>query len=193
MINVLGPRIMSSAIGLHPIYVVAALLIGGQIAGIWGALFGVPIAGALNLIGRPLLRRIRSQTSLYAEPTSHDLPTSAFVTGPLAASMAASTHLDLNDLPRADAEPARPPTVDLTASVPSVPSPTPTPPRTGEKPPALLMSPAEYFAELEQDAEDNVRLSPTLSARALSLVIMMGSHATRWAWSKVRKNGKTRA
>ncbi|MEO5952777.1 MAG: AI-2E family transporter [Chloroflexia bacterium] len=193
MINVLGPRIMSSAIGLHPIYVVAALLVGGQIAGIWGALFGVPIAGAINLIGRPLLRRIRSQSSLYAEPQSHDLPTSAFITGPLAASMAST--MTLPDLPRPNAEPVRPPmSAPPTATPPATASATTsTPPRMSEKPPSLVMSPADYFAELEQDAEDNVRHSPTLSARALSLVIMAGSRATSWAWSKVRKNGKKRA
>ena len=87
MMNVVGPRVMSSAIGLHPIYVVAALLVGGQVAGVWGALFGIPIAGAANLIGRPLLRRIRHQMPLYQEIGSKSLPTSAFVTGPLAASM----------------------------------------------------------------------------------------------------------
>jgi predicted PurR-regulated permease PerM len=92
MMNFLGPRIMSSAIGIHPLYVVAALLIGGQIAGFWGALFGIPVAGAINLVGRPLMRRIRHQTRLYREPATSTLPTSAFVTGPLAASLAESRH-----------------------------------------------------------------------------------------------------
>lgn len=88
MMNVLGPRIMSSAIGIHPLYVVAAMLVGGQVAGLWGALFGIPIAGALNLVGRPVMRRIRYQTNLYKEPDLPTLPTSAFLTGPLALSMA---------------------------------------------------------------------------------------------------------
>ncbi|HEY0069406.1 MAG TPA: AI-2E family transporter [Chloroflexia bacterium] len=87
MMNVLGPRIMSSAIGIHPLYVVAAMLVGGQVAGLWGALFGIPIAGAINLVGRPVMRRIRYQTNLYKEPELPTLPTSAFLTGPLALSM----------------------------------------------------------------------------------------------------------
>lgn len=87
MMNVLGPRIMSSAIGIHPLYVVAAMLVGGQVAGLWGALFGIPIAGAINLIGRPVMRRIRHQTNLYKDPDMPTLPTSAFLTGPLALSM----------------------------------------------------------------------------------------------------------
>lgn len=87
MMNVLGPRIMSSAIGIHPLYVVAAMLVGGQVAGLWGALFGIPIAGAINLVGRPVMRRIRYQTNLYKDPELPTLPTSAFLTGPLAMSM----------------------------------------------------------------------------------------------------------
>ncbi|HVF99930.1 MAG TPA: AI-2E family transporter, partial [Chloroflexia bacterium] len=87
MMNVLGPRIMSSAIGIHPLYVVAAMLVGGQAAGLWGALFGIPIAGAINLVGRPVMRRIRYQTNLYKDPELPTLPTSAFLTGPLAMSM----------------------------------------------------------------------------------------------------------
>lgn len=87
MMNVVGPRVMSSAIGIHPLYVVAAMLVGGQVAGLWGALFGIPIAGAMNLIGRPVMRRIRYQTNLYSQPEVSTLPTSAFLTGPLALSM----------------------------------------------------------------------------------------------------------
>lgn len=87
MMNVVGPRVMSSAIGIHPLYVVAAMLVGAQVAGLWGALFGIPIAGAANLIGRPVMRRIRYQTNLYSEPEISTLPTSAFLTGPLALSM----------------------------------------------------------------------------------------------------------
>jgi predicted PurR-regulated permease PerM len=88
VMNVVSPRIMSGAIGLHPIYVVGAMLVGGQAAGIWGALFGIPVAGALNLIGRPLMRRIRHQMPIYQETGVRSLPTSAFVTGPLAVQMA---------------------------------------------------------------------------------------------------------
>jgi predicted PurR-regulated permease PerM len=86
MMNFVGPRIMSSAIGIHPLYVVGAMLAGGQVAGFWGALFGIPIAGVINLVGRPLMRRLRHQSALYQEPLNPSrLTTRAFVTGPLAA------------------------------------------------------------------------------------------------------------
>jgi|GEM_PF-504615 len=88
MMNVLGPRIMSSAIGIHPLYVVAAILIGGQVAGLWGALFGIPIAGAINLIGRPLMRRVRHQVPLYQEARTATVTTATYLTGPLAVHMA---------------------------------------------------------------------------------------------------------
>src|SRR5207237_9019019 len=88
MMNFGGPRIMSQAIGIHPLYVVAAMLMGGQVAGFWGALFGIPVAGAMNLLGRPLMRRVRHQVPLYREIQGAQLPTRAFVTGPLRAEVA---------------------------------------------------------------------------------------------------------
>jgi len=84
--NFIGPRIMSQAVGIHPLYTVAAMLVGGQVAGFWGALFGIPIAGAINLVGRPLMRRVRHQVPLYQEVEGMHLTTRAFVTGPLRAS-----------------------------------------------------------------------------------------------------------
>ena len=48
MLNVVSPRIMSKAIGIHPIFVFLALLLGAKIAGFWGVLLGVPIAGVIN-------------------------------------------------------------------------------------------------------------------------------------------------
>jgi predicted PurR-regulated permease PerM len=49
--NVLGPRILSNQIGLHPLLVFFAVLTGARVAGIWGAIFGVPIvAVAMTMI-----------------------------------------------------------------------------------------------------------------------------------------------
>jgi len=47
VINVIAPKVMSEAIGLHPIVVLAAVLIGGRLAGPWGAVFGVPVAAVI--------------------------------------------------------------------------------------------------------------------------------------------------
>ena len=46
--DVVGPRIVGKAIGLHPVVALLALIIGGDLFGIWGALFASPIAGVLQ-------------------------------------------------------------------------------------------------------------------------------------------------
>ena len=43
IVNWLQPRLMRDALGLHPILVLVGLLVGAQVAGIWGALFGIPV------------------------------------------------------------------------------------------------------------------------------------------------------
>lgn len=45
--QILGPRIIRSQVGLHPVLSVLALMIGADWQGIWGALFAVPAAGIL--------------------------------------------------------------------------------------------------------------------------------------------------
>jgi predicted PurR-regulated permease PerM len=45
--NVVMPRVLSSAVGMHPLLVLGALLIGVKIAGFWGAFFGIPVVGVL--------------------------------------------------------------------------------------------------------------------------------------------------
>ncbi|MDQ3096844.1 MAG: AI-2E family transporter [Chloroflexota bacterium] len=46
-LNVLGPRIIGTAVGIHPIFVFLALLLGSRIAGFWGVLLAMPIAGII--------------------------------------------------------------------------------------------------------------------------------------------------
>ncbi len=45
--NVLMPRLLSQALGLHPLLVFAAILLGAKIGGFWGAFFGIPIVGVI--------------------------------------------------------------------------------------------------------------------------------------------------
>ncbi len=47
IVNWLQPRLMRGALGLHPILVLVGLLLGAQVAGVWGALFGIPIIAVL--------------------------------------------------------------------------------------------------------------------------------------------------
>jgi len=47
MVNVLQPKMMQESLGLHPILLFVGLLVGVQIAGLWGALFGIPILAVI--------------------------------------------------------------------------------------------------------------------------------------------------
>lgn len=49
LVNYLQPRLMREALGMHPILVLVGLLIGAQVAGLWGALFGIPVLAVLNV------------------------------------------------------------------------------------------------------------------------------------------------
>jgi predicted PurR-regulated permease PerM len=44
----IGPRIMGRAVGIHPAVALFALIAGTELFGIWGALFGAPIAGLIQ-------------------------------------------------------------------------------------------------------------------------------------------------
>lgn len=48
--QVLAPRILGHAVGIHPIISIGALLIGAELFGLLGALFAAPIAGIIQTI-----------------------------------------------------------------------------------------------------------------------------------------------
>ena len=48
VMNALQPRLMQEAVGIHPIVVLGSVLIGSKIAGITGAIFGIPIAAVVS-------------------------------------------------------------------------------------------------------------------------------------------------
>ncbi len=48
VLNVIGPRVLSRSIGIHPILVFLALLLGSRLAGFWGVFLAMPIAGIAN-------------------------------------------------------------------------------------------------------------------------------------------------
>ena len=49
LVNYVQPRLMRDALGMHPLLVLVGLLVGAQIAGLWGALFVIPILAVLNV------------------------------------------------------------------------------------------------------------------------------------------------
>jgi len=46
--DVIGPRIVGKAVGLHPVVALVALIAGGELFGIWGVLLASPTAGVLQ-------------------------------------------------------------------------------------------------------------------------------------------------
>jgi predicted PurR-regulated permease PerM len=50
VLQVLQPRIMGESVGLHPLWVLAAVLVGARLAGVWGALFAVPVAAIVQTV-----------------------------------------------------------------------------------------------------------------------------------------------
>jgi predicted PurR-regulated permease PerM len=48
--DVVGPRIMGRAVGIHPATGLIALIAGTEVFGVWGALFAAPLAGLLQAI-----------------------------------------------------------------------------------------------------------------------------------------------
>ncbi|MGE4271544.1 MAG: AI-2E family transporter [Desulfitobacterium sp.] len=50
--SIISPKLMGDSVGLHPLWIIFALLAGGEIAGFWGMLFSVPIAAIIRVLIR---------------------------------------------------------------------------------------------------------------------------------------------
>ncbi len=48
--DILGPRVVGRAVGLHPVVSIIALAAGAERFGIWGALFAAPLAGLAQVV-----------------------------------------------------------------------------------------------------------------------------------------------
>lgn len=57
VLNVVAPKVMSDNVGIHPLLVFLAILLGLKLAGIWGAIFGVPVAGVVNAMALYFINR----------------------------------------------------------------------------------------------------------------------------------------
>lgn len=49
LVNYFQPRLMREALGMHPLTVLVGLVVGAQVAGLWGALFGIPVLAVGNV------------------------------------------------------------------------------------------------------------------------------------------------
>lgn len=65
----LTPRIVGDQVGLHPLVVMIALIVGGSLLGIWGMLLAIPLTAVLSVFGGEWLELYRA-SSLYRSPPS---------------------------------------------------------------------------------------------------------------------------
>ena len=68
LFNLIMPRILSQSLRMPTLLVFIALIVSGQLLGVWGLLFGVPLAGAAYSIGSVLLDRTRQSANAPADP-----------------------------------------------------------------------------------------------------------------------------
>jgi predicted PurR-regulated permease PerM len=72
LFNMIMPRLMGKIVGLHPLLVFAAILMGAALAGAWGILFGVPVAGVLASVLQFLYVRATAEPDTVVEtPAAH--------------------------------------------------------------------------------------------------------------------------
>jgi predicted PurR-regulated permease PerM len=61
--NILGPRIVGHAVGLHPVASILALIVGVQLFGAFGALLATPVVGAAWVVIVSLYHTLRGETA----------------------------------------------------------------------------------------------------------------------------------
>ena len=62
----LTPRIVGDSVGLHPLVVMVALIVGGSLLGIWGMLLAIPVTAVLSVFGGEWLELYRG-SRVYAQ------------------------------------------------------------------------------------------------------------------------------
>jgi len=70
VLNVLAPRVLSTAVGMHPLLVVLGVLLGTKLAGPWGAIFGVPVFGVILDTVDLVYRRVMDHRYGFRPPAS---------------------------------------------------------------------------------------------------------------------------
>lgn len=61
--NILGPRIVGHAVGLHPVASILALIVGAQLFGAFGALLATPVLAAVWVVIASLYNSIRGESA----------------------------------------------------------------------------------------------------------------------------------
>src|SRR4051812_19655197 len=80
VVNVVAPRVMSSAVGVHPLLVFVGILVGAKLAGIWGAVFGVPavaVIAAMAVFYHEIIQQRRTRGASSVAPALGEEPEAA--------------------------------------------------------------------------------------------------------------------
>ena len=80
LVNWLQPKLMQGALGLHPLLVLIGLLVGSTVAGVWGALFGIPVIAVINVFINYLLFRAVPNAALPEVEQLSDVSEGTMVT-----------------------------------------------------------------------------------------------------------------
>jgi len=68
--NLLAPKLVGESVGLHPLWIIFALLAFGYLFGFVGLLVAVPLAATIGVLARFALQRYRESALYTGEPTA---------------------------------------------------------------------------------------------------------------------------
>jgi predicted PurR-regulated permease PerM len=67
--NFLSPKLVGDRVGLHPVWIMFALLAGGSLLGFTGVLIPVPVAAVVGVVARHLMGRYHASSFYRGSPT----------------------------------------------------------------------------------------------------------------------------
>ncbi len=97
--NFLTPKLVGDRVGLHPVWIIFALLAGGTLFGFVGLLLAVPVASVIGVMMRFSIVQYR-ESRLYLGHSPAVVPVDVIAEG----SMIAPSHIAPDDVPPADRE-----------------------------------------------------------------------------------------
>lgn len=75
VLNAVAPRVFGHTVQMHPLLVIAAAMTGATVAGVWGALFGIPVAGIIaSIVKRYYTLRQQSEDAEAGEARPEPAP-----------------------------------------------------------------------------------------------------------------------
>jgi predicted PurR-regulated permease PerM len=73
IVHVIEGDVIGRAVGIHPAVALLALVAGSELFGLWGALFGAPIAGLLQAIATAIWSEVRAEDQPEPKPVPQAL------------------------------------------------------------------------------------------------------------------------